>query len=137
MARQHRPASVLLRMSPQLREGLRAAAEGAGLSVNAYAVQVLAAAAGDPARFRAPVPEPEEIDVRTLERDATGYPLAWRERWAHSEARSAFMDSVMRRPDDEWTALIRKYDREDPGFYVEWYRELRRSRPESRQPPVL
>ena len=54
----------------------------------------------------------------------------------HSSARAVFMDSVMSRPTDEWVALIKKYDREDPGFYVEWYRELKRSRRESLPPPV-
>lgn len=102
--------------------------------MNAFAVQVLAAAAGDPARFRAPVPEPKEPDVRDLQRDALGYPLTWRERAEHMSARSAFMDSVMSRPTDEWVALIRKYDAEDPGYYVEWHRELTRSRRESPPP---
>ena len=109
-------------MSPQLREGLRAAADRAGCSINAYAVQVLAAAAGDPARFRAPVPEVEEIGLRDLERDALGYPLGAKERREHVSARSAFMDSVMNRPTEEWVPLVRKYDREDPAYYVEWQR---------------
>jgi hypothetical protein len=34
-------------MTPQLRDGLRDAADQAGTSLNAFAVQVLAAAAGD------------------------------------------------------------------------------------------
>jgi hypothetical protein len=110
-------------MSPQLREGLRAAAAKAGCSVNAYAVQVLAAAAGDPARFRAPLPESEEVDVRDLERDALGYPLRGKERREHSAARSAFMDAMMSEAPDVWVGLVKKYDAEDPGYYVEWKRQ--------------
>jgi hypothetical protein len=120
-------------MSPQLREGLRAAADGAGLSVNAYAVQVLAAAAGDPARFRAPVPEAEAVDLRTLERDALGFPLRSKERREHSSARSVFMDAMMSEAPDEWFALVKKYDSEDPGYYVEWMRR----RTAAEQPPVV
>jgi hypothetical protein len=112
-------------MSPQLREALRAAAAKAGCSVNAYAVQVLAAAAGDPARFRAPVMEPEETDVRDLERDALGFPLRSKERRHHSAARSEFMDAIMNQAPDEWVGLVRKYDAEDPGYYVEWQRRRR------------
>ncbi len=41
-----KPAVIYLRVAPQLREALRRAAETAGVSVNAYSVQVLAAALG-------------------------------------------------------------------------------------------
>jgi hypothetical protein len=116
-------------MSPQLREGLRAAAAKAGCSVNAYAVQVLAAAAGDAARFRAPVPEPEEIDVRELERDALGYPLRWKEREEHSSARHEFMTAMERDAPDEWIRLVKTYDAEDPGYYVEWQRQRTAEQP--------
>ena len=73
VARDSRPAVVFLRMSPQLREGLREAADRAGCSLNAFAVQILATAAGDPARFRARSPhEVEEIVGSGVERDALG-----------------------------------------------------------------
>jgi hypothetical protein len=47
MTDEPRPASLHLRMAPHLREALRDAARAAGCSLNAFAVQVLAAAAGD------------------------------------------------------------------------------------------
>jgi predicted HicB family RNase H-like nuclease len=40
-----------LRMAPALKEGLQEAALAAGVSLNAYIVQVLAAAAGQRANF--------------------------------------------------------------------------------------
>ena len=39
-------------MSSSLRDALHSAAAAAGCSLNGYALQILAAAAGDPARFR-------------------------------------------------------------------------------------
>ncbi len=44
---------VTLRMAPQLHAALRASALDAGCSLNSFALQVLAAAAGDRAEFRA------------------------------------------------------------------------------------
>lgn len=48
---QHAPARMNLRMAPALKEGLQEAALAAGVSLNAYIVQVLAAAAGQRANF--------------------------------------------------------------------------------------
>ncbi len=48
----NKPARLNLRMAPALKEGLQQAALAAGLSLNAYIVQVLAAAAGQRADFR-------------------------------------------------------------------------------------
>ena len=42
-----RPAIVTLRMSRSLRDSLHSAAAAAGCSLNGYALQILAAAAGD------------------------------------------------------------------------------------------
>jgi hypothetical protein len=112
-------------MSPQLRDALRAAADEAGCSLNAFAVQVLAAAAGDPARFRqsadrdgAGVTEPAD-----LERDALGYPLRWNDRWNHSVARNAFIgDMTEKLGATEMVALVKQHDANDPEFFVEWLR---------------
>jgi hypothetical protein len=119
MTRERRPAAVLLRMSPQLREGLRAAAEAAGLSLNAFAVQVLAAAAGDPSRFREPAPEPPAL--RELERDQLGYPVDRRQRQIHIGARTHFIGEMeYALGAEEMVRLVKKYDAEDPGYFVEW-----------------
>src|SRR5947207_10577777 len=72
-----RPAIVTLRMSRSLRDALHSAAAAEGCSLNGYALQILAAAAGEPARFRS---------VATEDR------------------------------------LVREHEREDPAFFVEWYR---------------
>jgi hypothetical protein len=105
-------------MSLQLREGLRGTANEAGLSLNAFAVQVLAAAAGDPARFRLPAPAPK---VREFERDHTGFPLDWRARDEHRVARSKFIDVMQHAVGAAETGrLVRKYDVEDPAYFVEW-----------------
>ena len=132
MERNGKHAVVYLRMSPQLRDAVRAAADGAGCSLNAFAVQVLAAAAGDPARFRAgtapassaaPV---EESNVRVLARDHLGYPLDLRERFDHSAARGEFIAVMVREiGSSAMVALVRRLDAEDPAYFVEWER-LRR-----------
>jgi hypothetical protein len=108
-------------MSPQLRDGLRATAATAGCSMNAFAVQVLATAVGDPARFRKP--EPVEPDLREIERDPTGFPLDRRERAHHAAARREFMDVMSSQlPNEQWVPLVKKYDTEDPAYFVEWAR---------------
>lgn len=117
-----------MRMAPQLREALRDAADNAGCSMNAFAVQVLAAAAGDPARFRVPKSAKEvaadDIDaLDDLERDPLGYPLAWHERGEHMAARGEFvavMDSEL--GTSEMVALVKHLDREDPAHFVRWMR---------------
>lgn len=124
MVREPKPAIVFLRMSPQLREGLREAADAAGCSLNAFAVQVLATVVGDPSRFRAPVRE--EPDLRELERDALGFPIEWRANWRHSVARNEFMGVMASQmPMQDWVALVKKYDAEDPAYFVEWQRQRR------------
>ena len=120
MARDPKPAVVFLRMSPQLREGLRAAANEAGCSLNAFAVQVLAAAAGDPARFRQLIESAGPAAAPEIERDARGYPLDWKHRWDHICSRQEYsLRTDVHVSGDE----IRRIDREDPGFYVRWARE--------------
>src|SRR5258705_4010586 len=69
-----RPAIVTLRMSRSLRDALHSAAAAAGCSLNGYALQILAAAAGDPARFRSTADEPAD-GPRDLARDERGFPL--------------------------------------------------------------
>jgi hypothetical protein len=135
MARDPRPAVVFLRMSPQLRDGLRDAADDAGCSLNAFAVQVLAAAAGDPGRFRGTGSREasESSDVDELERDALGYPLRWKERWEHSGARNEFIGTMETELGvEEMVALVKKLDAENPGYFVEWYR-LRKAEREVRE----
>jgi hypothetical protein len=95
--------------------------------MNAFAVQVLAAAAGDPSRFRSA--EREAGAVTEIERDKLGFPLGWKERWAHSIARTDFMETMSAEmPDKEWIALVKKYDEEDPGYFVEWHRRKQEER---------
>jgi hypothetical protein len=117
---QRRPATVTLRMSPALREALHAAADEAGCSLNAYALQVLASAAGDAARFRGARDEACEAP-RDIDRDERGNPLDWKLRWAHVHARQEFARSTAEETD--WATagvLVRKYDQENPAFFVEW-----------------
>jgi uncharacterized protein (DUF1778 family) len=116
MANDHKPAVLFLRMSPQLRETLREAADHAGCSLNAFAVQVLATAAGDPARFRV------EVDTAT---DALGYPVRRKERSEHIGARTTFIGSMEAQfGSTEMVRLVKHYDAEDPGYFVEWLRRL-------------
>lgn len=101
MPTRSRPAIVTLRMSRPLRDALHEAAAGAGCSLNAYALQILAAAAGDPARF----------------------PLRPTDRSEHRLARRAFFDAMT----EEHGAsaadqLVRQHEIEDPAFFVEWAR---------------
>jgi hypothetical protein len=113
-------------MSPALREALHSAAGEAGCSLNAYALQVLASAAGDAARFRGARDEARE-DPRDIDRDERGYALDWKLRWAHMHARQEF--SRVTAEETDWAtagALVRKYDRENPAFYVEWLAGVRR-----------
>jgi len=117
-------------MSPQLREGLRAASEIAGCSVNAFAVQVLATAVGDPSRFRTDTAA-DGSPLPDIKRDALGFPLDGRERMLHLAARSGFIDAMESQsemPRSEWHKLVKKHDAEDPAFYVEWQRARERER---------
>jgi hypothetical protein len=114
-----------LRMAPHLREARRDAARAAGCSLNAFAVQVLAAAAGDAARFRAL----DEPDARPALAPA-------RQTWRVGAARNEFigvmgieMGTLAR------TALVRRLDAEDPGYYLEWHR-ARQTGHEPRAPRI-
>jgi hypothetical protein len=115
-----RPAVVTLRMSRSLRDALQSAAATEGCSLNGYAVQVLAAAAGDPARFRA-----DAVDERLqdYDRDERGVPLRPRARSEHLVARQAFFEA-MAAETDAVTAdrLVRQHESDDPAFFVEWWR---------------
>jgi Tfp pilus assembly protein FimV len=102
-------------MSPQLRESLRDAAKDAGCSLNAFAVQVLAAAAGDAARFRGT----PDSDVRA---EAVRPAQEWRSRAARNDfinAMRAEMGSVA------MAALVQRLDVEDPGYFLEWWQNPR------------
>jgi hypothetical protein len=123
MARDARPAVVFLRMSPQLRDGLRDAATTAGCSLNAFAVQVLAAAAGDPGRFRQSGlrEESESPDLNELERDHLGYPLERIARANHIGARTDFIGTMGDELGaDEMVKAVKRIDAEEPGYFVEW-----------------
>jgi hypothetical protein len=116
-------------MSPQLRDALNRTARDAGCSLNGFAVQVLAAAAGHDARFRPPATEPtieEESNVlRTLERDHVGNPIDRDERLRHLAARQMFIAVMQKEISiEELGPLVRRLDIDDPAHYVEW--EMRR-----------
>ena len=117
------PAVVTLRMSRSLRAALQSAAALEGCSLNGFAVQVLAAAAGDPSRFRGDAVE-ERGFVRGLERDEDGVPLGAKDRSEHLAARHAYF-AAMAAETDAVTAdrLVREKDADDPGFFVEWLRD--------------
>ena len=104
-------------MAPQLRDAVRRAAENAGCSMNAYAVQVLATATGDPAAFRATVDAPNESPRP-------------KQMWRHREARKDFMRAMSEQLGwKEMGALVNKYDAEDPGYFLAW-KERRDADPE-------
>jgi hypothetical protein len=109
-------------MSRSLRDALHSAAAAAGCSLNGYALQILAAAAGDPARFRS-VTADRTDEPRDLARDERGVPLQLAARGRHIVARSAFFEA-MAADTDAVTAdrLVRQHELEDPAFFVEWYR---------------
>lgn len=140
MARTKKPVNVFLRMSAQLRDGLKAAAEDAGLSLNAYAVQVLASAAGDPARFRVPSAEEKQaVDdphgLRSLDRDERGYPLSFGARYTHSACRQHYgLHTLELVADGHHWPLIKWIDENAPWHYVEWASFNGPLWPEGREP---
>ena len=98
-------------MSPQLRESLRDAANDAGCSLNAFAVQVLSAAAGDAARFRSVA----EAEVRA---EAVRPKQEWKSRMARNDfmrVKGEEMGSVA------MAELVRRLDAENPGYFLEWW----------------
>jgi hypothetical protein len=117
-----RPAIVTLRMSRSLRDSLHSAAAAAGCSLNGYAVQILAAAAGDPARFRS-VSAGTTDEPRDLVRDERGVPLQPKARGLHIAARSAFVEAMVAESGAvKADRLVRQHELDDPAFFVEWYR---------------
>ena len=112
MPRDTKPASLHLRMAPQLLESLRAAAHGAGCSLNAFAVQVLSAAAGDAARFRGA----EQTEARTAA-------VAPKQEWKAKQARNDFLRYMMMELGAAaGAALVARLDADDPVHYLEWQR---------------
>ena len=100
-------------MSPQLCDALRHAADQAGCSMNSYAVQVLAAASGDPACFRASVDAPD--------------PARPNQQWRLRAARNDFI-RIMSMMSMEIGAgkalvLVNEYDTANPGYYLEWQQQ--------------
>ncbi len=124
MSQDQRRGLVHIRMSPQLRDSVREAADASGSSVNAFVVQLLASAVGDPARFRAAVARTvDEEDVK-LDRDELGYPLRSRDRGIHIAARTAFIGAMEETLGArEMVRLVKQHDAEDPGYFVEWQRQ--------------
>ena len=125
MPRNPNAAVIAVRLAPQLKSALQVAAARAGCSLNAYAVQVLAAAAGDPARFRVEEAEPT-IDerreaVRALRRNRGGYPDTIGERMRHRSARNAFVEHFRLEGASELgMRWVRVLDVQRPWHYVEW-----------------
>jgi hypothetical protein len=125
MTRDLRPANVTLRMSRELRDGLHVAANEAGCSLNSFAVQILAAAAGDPAKFHRARPKgPREINPDDIERDKQGWPLSHKLRWEHGAARQAYIRHLGEKMGSaEGGKIIRKIETDDPALFMRWYAE--------------
>src|SRR5258708_40309189 len=112
-------------MPPALGDGMRASAADAGGSLDAFVVQVPAAAAADPSRLRAPRADDQAAEPE-LERDALGYPLDRKARGEHIAARTDYIAAMCREMTDrEVVVVVKKHDAEDPGYFLEWAR-LRR-----------
>jgi hypothetical protein len=113
-------------MSPQLRAALQASAAEAGCSLNSFAIQVLASAAGHRARFRGtaesgPTREEASVDLRELSRNGSGFPYERKARYEHLRARQAWLNAQLEHMDyGAAGALMGRHDREDPWFFVEW-----------------
>ncbi len=110
-------------MSLQLQQSVRDAADASLCSVNAFVVEILASAVGDPARFRSFVERHVDSQPPELERDDLGFPVSSRERAIHGSARNQFMVATEKELGaTEMFRLSKHYDANDPGFYVEWQR---------------
>src|SRR3954470_7277032 len=127
MPRNPNAAVLSVRMSPELREGLRAAAAASGCSVNAYCVQVLAASAGHRTRFRGsaesgPTEAEQRDDVRALDRNRRGVPQIWREKDRHIAARNLFIERLQRDGFNisQVMRAVEYVDPTCPWHYVEW-----------------
>ena len=118
-------ARVVLRMSPQLRDALRASALEAGCSLNQFAIQVLASAAGHRARFRGtaetgPTREEAGVELRELRRNDQGFPLERKARIEHAYARDRYNNALLREMTiGKAAGIIRRIDETEPWFYVE------------------
>src|SRR5262249_49795857 len=130
MSRTTNAATVTLRMSAQLRDGLKTAAAAAGCSLNAFAVQVLAAAAGQHTRFRGtvdtgPTKDERAQELREMPRDERGFPIDLRARQLHRSARSRWVEA-MKKDSSYFEAerLAQTLDKEDPAVFVEWLDRL-------------
>jgi hypothetical protein len=126
MPRNPKVAVFAVRMAPALKEGLRDAADAAGCSMNAYFVQVLAAAAGHRARFRGtaetgPTPDEHLDELRELPRDGRGFPIAFKARDKHRWARNAWFETMAERLGAAAAGEVARYcDANCPWFFVEW-----------------
>ena len=118
-------ARVVLRMSPQLRDALRASALEAGCSLNQSAVQVLASAAGHRARFRGTAEtgatrEEAGVELRGLRRNDQGFPLERKARSEHAHARERYLNELAREMSfGKAAGIVRRIDETEPWFYVE------------------
>jgi hypothetical protein len=124
--RDQKPAKVTLRMTPQLHAALTTSALAAGCSLNAFAIQVLAAAAGHRARFRAvetgdTTTEEKGVDLREMPRNSSGFPYERKARYAHLRARERWTNEMLKtQPIQGFIGERNRHDLEDPWFYVEW-----------------
>jgi hypothetical protein len=118
-------AKVTLRMSPQLHDALRASALESGCSLNQFAIQVLASAAGHRARFRGtaetgPTSEEAGVELRELSRNDQGFPLERTARSEHAHARERYRNTLLREMTmGQAAGVIRRIDESEPWFYVE------------------
>ena len=112
-------------MSPQLRDALRASALDAGCSLNQFAIQVLASAAGHRARFRGtaetgPTREEAGVELRELRRNDQGFPLERKARSEHAHARERYLNELAREMSfGKAAGIVRRIDETEPWFYVE------------------
>jgi hypothetical protein len=119
-------SQLTIRMSPQLHAALRDSAIAAGCSLNSFAIQVLASAAGHRARFRGtaetgPTPEEASVDLRELPRNDNGVPFDRKARSEHLTARQWWFNAQFEHMAPAAAVrLMHRHDREDPWFFVEW-----------------
>jgi hypothetical protein len=113
-------------MSPALKSALQDSAVAAGCSLNAYAVQVLAASAGHRARFRGtaesgPTEEEQRSDLRHLPRRPGGIPESLKERSRHNAAERDFVRAAREAlPSPVAHRLVMRIEKEVPWHFVEW-----------------
>jgi len=107
-------------MSRSLRDALHSAAAADGCSLNAYALQVLASAAGDAARFRSGTITVGD-EPRDIARGERGIPLKPKDRGEHLRARQEYFEAMAAESGAVAAdRLVRQYEADDPGFFVEW-----------------